>query len=37
MRFLWQNELHTREEKSLEKAVAIVFDLSPYFLALMRV
>ena len=37
VRFLWQNELHMREEKSLEKAVAIAFGLSPYFLALMRV
>lgn len=37
VQFPWQNELHMREEKSLEKAVAIAFDLSPYFLALMRV
>lgn len=37
MRFLWPSELHMREEKSPEKAVAIVFDLSLYFLALMPV
>lgn len=35
MPFLWQSELHMREEKSLGKAVATVFDLSLYFPALM--
>jgi hypothetical protein len=33
----WQSELLMREEKSLEKAVVTVFDLSLYFHALMPV
>lgn len=35
MQSLWLSELHMREEKSLGKAVATVFDLSPSFPALM--
>jgi hypothetical protein len=37
VQFQWQSELPMREEKSLEKAVAIVFDLNLYFPALMPV
>lgn len=37
VQFLWQSALRMREEKSLGKAVAIVFGLSLYFPALMPV